>query len=297
LSNKSELDIQSLPLLHQGKVRDIYDINQDKMLIVTTDRISAFDVIMDEAIPYKGKVLTQMANFWFKQIESIVPNHLIDEDVKNFISQEEAIRVKHRAVVVKKLTPVPIEAIVRGYVVGSGWKEYQRDQSVCHINLPSGLKLASRLPQAIFTPSNKAAVGDHDENISISECIKLIGDDLTNQISKISLDIYKKAYDTAIKKGIMIADTKFEFGTDDTGELYLMDEVLTPDSSRFWSEKNYQVGTSPHSFDKQFIRDWLESQDWDKAPPPPTLPENIIQKTSQKYLDIFERLTGEKVIL
>ncbi|MBT6251166.1 MAG: phosphoribosylaminoimidazolesuccinocarboxamide synthase [Nitrosomonadales bacterium] len=297
MSNKSELDIQSLPLLHQGKVRDIYDINQDKMLIVTTDRISAFDVIMDEAIPYKGKVLTQMANFWFKQIESIVPNHLIDEDVKNFISQEEAIRVKHRAVVVKKLTPVPIEAIVRGYVVGSGWKEYQRDQSVCHINLPSGLKLASRLPQAIFTPSNKAAVGDHDENISISECIKLIGDDLTNQISKISLEIYKKAYDTAIKKGIMIADTKFEFGTDDTGELYLMDEVLTPDSSRFWSEKNYQVGTSPHSFDKQFIRDWLESQDWDKAPPPPTLPENIIQKTSQKYLDIFERLTGEKVIL
>jgi len=297
LSNKSELDIQSLPLLHQGKVRDIYDINQDKMLIVTTDRISAFDVIMDEAIPYKGKVLTQMANFWFKQIESIVPNHLIDEDVKNFISQEEAIRVKHRAVVVKKLTPVPIEAIVRGYMVGSGWKEYQRDQSVCHINLPSGLKLASRLPQAIFTPSNKAAVGDHDENISISECIKLIGDDLTNQISKISLEIYKKAYDTAIKKGIMIADTKFEFGTDDTGELYLMDEVLTPDSSRFWSEKNYQVGTSPHSFDKQFIRDWLESQDWDKAPPPPTLPENIIQKTSQKYLDIFERLTGEKVIL
>ena len=297
MSNKSELDIQSLPLLHQGKVRDIYDINQDKMLIVTTDRISAFDVIMDEAIPYKGKVLTQMANFWFKQIESIVPNHLIDEDVKNFISQEEAIRVKHRAIVVKKLTPIPIEAIVRGYVVGSGWKEYQRDQSVCHINLPSGLKLASRLPQAIFTPSNKAAVGDHDENISISECIKLIGDDLTNQISKISLDIYKKAYDTAIKKGIMIADTKFEFGTDDTGELYLMDEVLTPDSSRFWSEKNYQVGTSPHSFDKQFIRDWLESQDWDKAPPPPTLPENIIQKTSQKYLDIFERLTGEKVIL
>lgn len=297
MSNKSELDIQSLPLLHQGKVRDIYDINQDKMLIVTTDRISAFDVIMDEAIPYKGKVLTQMANFWFKQIESIVPNHLIDEDVKNFISQEEAIRVKHRAIVVKKLTPIPIEAIVRGYVVGSGWKEYQRDQSVCHINLPSGLKLASRLPQAIFTPSNKAAVGDHDENISISECIKLIGDDLTNQISKISLEIYKKAYDIAIKKGIMIADTKFEFGTDDTGELYLMDEVLTPDSSRFWSEKNYQVGTSPHSFDKQFIRDWLESQDWDKAPPPPTLPENIIQKTSQKYLDIFERLTGEKVIL
>ena len=297
MSNKSELDIQSLPLLHQGKVRDIYDINQYKMLIVTTDRISAFDVIMDEAIPYKGKVLTQMANFWFKQIESIVPNHLIDEDVKNFISQEEAIRVKHRAVVVKKLTPVPIEAIVRGYVVGSGWKEYQRDKSVCHINLPSGLKLASRLPQAIFTPSNKAAVGDHDENISISECIKLIGDDLTNQISKISLEIYKKAYDIAIKKGIMIADTKFEFGTDDTGELYLMDEVLTPDSSRFWSEKNYQVGTSPHSFDKQFIRDWLESQDWDKAPPPPTLPENIIQKTSQKYLDIFERLTGEKVIL
>ena len=293
MNTRSQLDVQSLPLLHQGKVRDIYDINPEKMLIVTTDRISAFDVIMDETIPYKGQVLNQMAKFWFEKIEDIVPNHLTHEKVSHFITEDEALRIENRAVVVKKLTPIPIEAIVRGYLVGSGWKEYQKDQSICDIKLPSGLKLASQLPETIFTPSNKAAVGAHDENISMATCVKLIGQDLTDQISKISLEIYKVAYEIALEKGIMIADTKFEFGTDSSGKLFIMDEVLTPDSSRFWSKDSYQVGTSPHSFDKQFIRDWLESQDWNKTPPPPKLPDNIIQKTSQKYLDIFEKLTGE----
>ena len=293
MNSRSQLDVQSLPLLHQGKVRDIYDINPEKMLIVTTDRISAFDVIMDETISYKGQVLNQMSKFWFEKIEDILPNHLTHEKVSHFVTEDEALRIKNRAVVVKKLTPIPIEAIVRGYLVGSGWKEYQKDQSICDIKFPSGLKLASQLPETIFTPSNKAAVGAHDENISMATCVKLIGQDLTDQISKISLEIYKVAYEIAFKKGIMIADTKFEFGTDSSGKLFIMDEVLTPDSSRFWSKDSYQVGTSPHSFDKQFIRDWLESQDWDKTPPPPKLPDNIIQKTSQKYLDIFEKLTGE----
>ena len=293
MNTRSQLDVQSLPLLHQGKVRDIYDINPEKMLIVTTDRISAFDVIMDETIPYKGQVLNQMAKFWFEKIEDIVPNHLTHEKVSHFITEDEALRIENRAVVVKKLTPIPIEAIVRGYLVGSGWKEYQKDQSICDIKLPSGLKLASQLPETIFTPSNKAAVGAHDENISMATCVKLIGQDLTDQISKISLEIYKVAYEIALEKGIMIADTKFEFGTDSSGKLFIMDEVLTPDSSRFWSKDSYQVGISPHSFDKQFIRDWLESQDWNKTSPPPKLPDNIIQKTSQKYLDIFEKLTGE----
>lgn len=293
MNTRSQLDVQSLPLLHQGKVRDIYDINPEKMLIVTTDRISAFDVIMDETIPYKGQVLNQMAKFWFEKIEDIVPNHLTHEKVSHFVTEDEALRIENRAVVVKKLTPIPIEAIVRGYLVGSGWKEYQKDQSICDIKLPSGLKLASQLPETIFTPSNKAAVGAHDENISMATCVKLIGQDLTEQISKISLEIYKVAYEIALEKGIMIADTKFEFGTDSSGKLFIMDEVLTPDSSRFWSKDSYQVGTSPHSFDKQFIRDWLENQDWNKTPPPPKLPDNIIQKTSQKYLDIFEKLTGE----
>ena len=293
MNTRSQLDVQSLPLLHQGKVRDIYDINPEKMLIVTTDRISAFDVIMDETIPYKGQVLNQMAKFWFEKIEDIVPNHLTHEKVSDFVTEDEALRIENRAVVVKKLTPIPIEAIVRGYLVGSGWKEYQKDQSICDIKLPSGLKLASQLPETIFTPSNKAAVGAHDENISMATCVKLIGQDLTDQISKISLEIYKVAYEIALEKGIMIADTKFEFGTDSSGKLFIMDEVLTPDSSRFWSKDSYQMDTSPHSFDKQFIRDWLENQDWNKTPPPPKLPENIIQKTSQKYLDIFEKLTGE----
>ena len=293
MNTRSQLDVQSLPLLHQGKVRDIYDINPEKMLIVTTDRISAFDVIMDETIPYKGQVLNQMAKFWFEKIEDIVPNHLTHEKVSHFITEDEALRIENRAVVVKKLTPIPIEGIVRGYLVGSGWKEYQKDQSICDIKLPSGLKLASQLPETIFTPSNKAAVGAHDENISMATCVKLIGQDLTEQISKISLEIYKVAYEIALEKGIIIADTKFEFGTDSNGKLFIMDEVLTPDSSRFWSKDSYQVGTSPHSFDKQFIRDWLENQDWNKTPPPPKLPDNIIQKTSQKYLDIFEKLTGE----
>ncbi len=295
MNTRSQLDVQSLPLLHQGKVRDIYDINPEKMLIVTTDRISAFDVIMDETISYKGQVLNQMSKFWFEKIEDILPNHLTHEKVSHFVTEDEALRIKNRAVVVKKLTPIPIEAIVRGYLVGSGWKEYQKDQSICDIKFPSGLKLASQLPETIFTPSNKAAVGAHDENISMATCVKLIGQDLTDQISKISLEIYKVAYEIAFKKGIMIADTKFEFGTDSSGKLFIMDEALTPDSSRFWPKESYQLGISPPSFDKQYVRDWLESTSWNKSPPPPTLPDEIIQKTSEKYRQAFFKLTGEKI--
>ena len=287
--------LKSLELLNQGKVRDIYNINDDKMLIVTTDRISAFDVIMKQAIPLKGKVLTQMANFWFKKIDKIVPNHLTHEDPLNFVHKEDSNKVKNRAIVVRKLNPIPVEAIIRGYLIGSGWKDYQMNQSVCGINLPQGLKLAEQLLEPIFTPSNKAKVGDKDENISIKECQSLIGKNITEQIAKISKEIYKYAFNYAYQKDIIIADTKFEFGVDNSGKIYIIDEVLTPDSSRFWPMDSYQTGISPPSFDKQFVRDWLESIDWNKSPPPPDLPIEIIEKTSQKYQEVLTKLTGEKV--
>ena len=287
--------LKSLELLNQGKVRDIYNINDDKMLIVTTDRISAFDVIMKQAIPLKGQVLTQMANFWFKKIDKIVPNHLTYEDPLNFVHKEDSNKVKNRAIVVRKLKPIPVEAIVRGYLIGSGWKDYQMNQSVCGINLPQGLKLAEQLLEPIFTPSNKAKVGDKDENISIKECQSLIGKNITEQIAKISKEIYKYAFNYAYQKDIIIADTKFEFGLDNSGKIYIIDEVLTPDSSRFWPMDSYQTGISPPSFDKQFVRDWLEGIDWNKSPPPPDLPIEIIEKTSQKYQEVLTKLTGEKV--
>ena len=287
--------LKSLELLNQGKVRDIYNINDDKMLIVTTDRISAFDVIMKQAIPLKGQVLTQMANFWFKKIDKIVPNHLTHEDPLNFVHKEDSNKVKNRAIVVRKLNPIPVEAIIRGYLIGSGWKDYQMNQSVCGINLPQGLKLAEQLLEPIFTPSNKAKVGDKDENISIKECQSLIGKNITEQIAKISKEIYKYAFNYAYQKDIIIADTKFEFGVDNSGKIYIIDEVLTPDSSRFWPMDSYQTGISPPSFDKQFVRDWLESIDWNKSPPPPDLPIEIIEKTSQKYQEVLTKLTGEKV--
>tara|TARA_Y100000746_G_scaffold232789_1_gene251596 strand:+ start:3325 stop:4218 length:894 start_codon:yes stop_codon:yes gene_type:complete len=287
--------LKSLELLNQGKVRDIYNINDDKMLIVTTDRISAFDVIMKQAIPLKGQVLTQMANFWFKKIDKIVPNHLTHEDPLNFVHKEDSNKVKNRAIVVRKLNPIPVEAIIRGYLIGSGWKDYQMNQSVCGINLPQGLKLAEQLLEPIFTPSNKAKVGDKDENISIKECQSLIGKNITEQIAKISKEIYKYAFNYAYQKDIIIADTKFEFGLDNSGKIYIIDEVLTPDSSRFWPMDSYQTGISPPSFDKQFVRDWLESIDWNKSPPPPDLPIEIIEKTSQKYQEVLTKLTGEKV--
>ena len=287
--------LKSLELLNQGKVRDIYNINDDKMLIVTTDRISAFDVIMKQAIPLKGQVLTQMANFWFKKIDKIVPNHLTHEDPLNFVHKEDSNKVKNRAIVVRKLNPIPVEAIIRGYLIGSGWKDYQMNQSVCGINLPQGLKLAEQLLEPIFTPSNKAKVGDKDENISIKECQSLIGKNITEQIAKISKKIYKYAFNYAYQKDIIIADTKFEFGLDNSGKIYIIDEVLTPDSSRFWPMDSYQTGISPPSFDKQFVRDWLEGIDWNKSPPPPDLPIEIIEKTSQKYQEVLTKLTGEKV--
>ena len=284
--------LESLPLIHQGKVRDIYDIDQRKMLIVTTDRLSAFDIIMGEPIPYKGEVLTRMANFWFDYFKDI-PNHLTHENPEDYVLPDEIRQVKGRAIVVKKLIPIPIEAIVRGYIIGSGWKEYQLSQTICGIGLPEGLKQADRLPQVLFTPSNKAKQGQHDENITLDQCRKLIGDDLTQKVSDISIEIYSKAAALAKAKGIIIADTKFEFGLDSDNQVTLMDEVLTPDSSRFWPEESYQVGVSPPSFDKQYVRDWLESQTWNKKAPAPKLPKNVIDETSQKYKEAFFKITGQ----
>ena len=288
-----QTNLKSLPLLHQGKVRDIYDIDDEKMLIVTTDRLSAFDIIMTEPIPNKGRVLTQMANFWFNKLDNIVPNHLLIDDPKNYVSEEDAHQIEGRSIVVKKLKPIPIEAIVRGYLVGSGWSEYQHAGMVCGIKLPENLQQASKLETPIFTPSSKAKVGEHDENISLAECNTLIGEELVGQISQISLSLYKVASYYAESKSIIIADTKFEFGLDANGKIYLIDEILTPDSSRFWPKEKYQLGMSPPSFDKQFVRDWLESIEWDKLPPAPMLPDEIIANTAEKYLEAYTRLTGK----
>ncbi len=283
--------LKNLSLINKGKVRDIYSIDDDKMLIVTTDRLSAFDVIMSEPIPSKGRVLTQMSNFWFNKLSHIIPNHLLEDDPKTFVSEGEIEQIDGRSIVVKKLLPIPIEAIVRGYLVGSGWKEYQVSKTVCGINLPNHLQQASKLKNPIFTPSSKASQGEHDENISLAECEALIGKDLSDQISKISLDIYQAASIFAESKGIIIADTKFEFGLDKDGALYLIDELLTPDSSRFWPKEDYQTGISPPSFDKQYVRDWLESVNWDKRTPAPNLPEEVVANTSAKYIEVYSRLS------
>ena len=290
-----QTNLKSLPLLHQGKVRDIYDIDDEKMLIVTTDRLSAFDVIMNEPIPNKGRVLTQMANFWFNKLDNIVPNHLLSDNPENYVSEGEAQKIQDRSIVVKKLKPVLIEAIVRGYLVGSSWKEYQHKGMVCGIKLPENLQQASKLETPIFTPSSKAKVGGRDENISLAECDALIGNELAGQISEISLSLYQVASDYADSKGIIIADTKFEFGLDTNGKIYLIDEVLTPDSSRFWPKEKYQLGMSPPSYDKQYVRDWLESIEWDKSTPAPNLPDEIIINTADKYLEAYTRLTGKSL--
>jgi len=290
-----QTNLKSLPLLHQGKVRDIYDIDDEKMLIVTTDRLSAFDVIMNEPIPNKGRVLTQMANFWFKKLGSIVPNHLLSDNPKNYVSKEEAQQIKDRAIVVKKLKPVLIEAIVRGYLIGSGWREYQDQGMVCGIKLPENLQQASKLEAPIFTPSSKAKIGGHDENISLAECDALIGKQLASKIAQISLSLYQVASDFSESKGIIIADTKFEFGLDPNGKIYLIDEVLTPDSSRFWPKDKYQLGISPPSYDKQYVRDWLDSTQWNKLPPAPILPEEVITNTADKYLEAYTQLTGQSL--
>ena len=286
-------NIRSLPLLHQGKVRDIYDIDEQHMLIITTDRISAFDVIMPTPIPGKGIILNELTRFWLKRLEHIIPNHLSDLSLVQVLPVEaEREQVAGHAMIVNKLKPLPIEAIVRGYLIGSGWKDYQATGKVCGIDLPAGLKLADRLPEPIFTPSTKAALGAHDQNIDYTQTRALLGDALAQQVRDTSLRLYKEAADYALQRGIIIADTKFEFGLDDNGTLTLIDEVLTPDSSRFWPVDQYQSGTSPVSFDKQFVRDYLETLDWNKTAPGPKLPQSIVKKTAEKYQLAKTLLTG-----
>ena len=285
MSSHIRIDL-SLPLLHQGKVRDIYDIDSQYMLIVATDRLSAFDVIFEQPIASKGKILTEIANFWFDKTKHIVQNHLTKIKLEEVLTAKEVETLSGRAIVVKKLKPLPVEAVVRGYLIGSGWKEYQESQSVCGIALPEDLRLASRLEKPIFTPSSKAAVGEHDANISFEEVEGLIGTDLAKEMKEVSLEIYRFASKLAIEKGIIIADTKFEFGLDSNDQLTLMDEVLTPDSSRFWSLSDYAPGVSPKSFDKQIIRDYLETLDWNKAPPAPEIPQKIMHQAANKYMEI-----------
>ena len=288
--------IKSLKLIHQGKVRDIYAIDANTMLLVSTDRLSAFDVILPTGIANKGAMLTQMANFWFEKLKHIVPNHLTGIAPESVVSNEaDKDQLGARAVVVKKLKALPIEAIVRGYLVGSGWKEYKTKGTVCGIALPAGLQEASKLPTPIFTPSSKAAVGEHDENISLQQCAELIGAEMAQKVAKVAIQLYSEAAEYALTKGIIIADTKFEFGLDNNGLLHVMDEVLTPDSSRFWPLESYKVGSNPPSYDKQYVRDWLERIGWNKAPPAPALPNDVAQRTSEKYLEAFEKLTGNKL--
>ena len=276
--------IKSLPLLHSGKVRDIYDIDDSHMLIVTTDRISAFDVIMPTPIPGKGIILNQVTQFWLNKLSHIIPNQQCDLKLEEVLTDEaERVEVAAHAMIVKKLKALPVEAIVRGYIIGSGWKDYQATGAVCGIELPTGLQLADRLPEALYTPSTKAAVGAHDENIDYNQSVDLLGADIAEQVRDISLQLYKEAADYALQRGIIIADTKFEFGLDADGQLTLIDEVLTPDSSRFWPKDVYQPGSSPVSFDKQFVRDYLETLDWNKKAPGPELPDSIVTKTAEKY--------------
>ena len=287
--------LTSLPLLARGKVRDNYAVGDDRILMLASDRISAFDVIMGEPIPGKGVLLTQMALFWFKKLGHICPNHLTGEAPESVVHADEVQQVTGRAMLVKRLQPIPIEAVVRGYLAGSGWQEYQASQSVCGVPLPKGLRNASRLPESIFTPAAKAAMGEHDENITFEQTVERIGAPLAEKIRTISIALYETARDVAAAKGIIIADTKFEFGLDPNGNLVLMDEVLTPDSSRYWPAESYQVGVNPPSYDKQFLRDWLETaqvqgKPWSKSPPAPHLPEDVIAQTSAKYQEAWDRL-------
>lgn len=282
----------SLKNIYSGKVRDLYEIDDKRMLMVASDRLSAFDVILDQPIPGKGQVLTAVSNFWFGQLKGMVPDHFTGDLVEDVVPADELPLVEGRAVVVKRLRPVPVEAIVRGYLAGSGWKEYQDSGMVCGIPLPKGLKEASRLPEPIFTPSTKAEVGDHDENISYARCEEIIGSELAARVRDVSIRLYQAAAEYALGKGIIIADTKFEFGLDEDGTLTLMDEVLTPDSSRFWPADQYAEGTNPPSFDKQIIRNWLENSGWNKEAPAPQVPQNVIELTAARYREALERLAG-----
>jgi phosphoribosylaminoimidazole-succinocarboxamide synthase len=289
--------IPSLPLISQGKVRDIYDLGEN-LLLVASDRLSAFDVVLPTPIAGKGAVLTQIANFWFEKLGHIVPNHLTGIDPESVVEDAaEKSQLRQRAIVARKLKPLPIEAIVRGYLVGSGWKEYKAGGTVCGIALPAGLQEASKLPRPIFTPSSKAAIGDHDENISLDRAAELLGRELADKVARISVQLYSEAAEYALTRGIIIADTKFEFGLDETGELYLIDEVLTPDSSRFWPADQYAVGSNPPSFDKQYVRDWLEASGWNKRAPGPELPPDVAEKTSEKYREAYRRLTGKELAI
>ena len=287
-----ESSIKSLPLVYRGKVRDTYAVSEQHLLMVTTDRLSAFDVVMAEPIPGKGQVLNQMANFWFGRLAKLAPNHLTGIAPESVVAVNEIEQVRGRAVVAKKLKPLLVEAVVRGYLIGSGWKDYQAGGAVCGVTLPPGLRQAERLPASIFTPAAKASLGDHDENISFDQVVQTIGGDLAERMRSISLNLYEEAVKYAATRGIIIADTKFEFGLDADGTLTLMDEVLTADSARFWPAAEYRVGISPPSFDKQFVRDDLETLTWDKRPPPPPLPADVVQRTGEKYREALKRLTG-----
>ncbi len=291
-----ESQIRSLPLLSRGKVRDNYEVGADRLLMVTTDRLSAFDVVMNEPIPDKGRVLTQMALFWFDLLADVVPNHLTGIAPESVVNADEVAQVRGRSMLVKRLVPVPIEAVVRGYLIGSGWKDYQASGKVCGIALPAGLQLAQQLPEPIFTPASKEQGGAHDENISFDEVVARIGRPLAEQVRTVSLKLYARARDYAAQRGIIIADTKFEFGLDANGTLHLMDEVLTADSSRFWPADTYRQGISPPSFDKQFVRDYLETvPGWNKKAPAPKLPPEVIERTAQKYREALRRITGQEL--
>jgi len=287
-----ETSLKSLKFLHRGKVRDLYEIDAERMLIIQTDRLSAFDVILPTPIPGKGRVLTAMSNFWFHKLGHVIPNHLLGVVPESVVAAEERDQVEGRAFVVRKLKPLPIEAIVRGYITGSGWKDYQKTGMICGIPLPAGLQEAQQLPRPLFTPSTKAAIGAHDENISYAEMEKIIAPTLAAQVRDKTIQLYSEAAAYAATRGIIIADTKFEFGQDSGGKLYLIDEALTPDSSRFWPKDQYRVGTNPPSFDKQFVRDWLEAQKWNKQPPAPALPADVLRKTAEKYEEALRLLTA-----
>ena len=292
MAGLSKTSITSLPKVYSGKVRDSYLVGDDKLLIVATDRISAFDVILGDPIPGKGKVLTSITDFWFKKLEGVLPNHLTDIDPTTVVAPDEVAQVRGRAVVAMRLKPILVECVARGYIIGGGWKDYQATGKVCGIELPPGLRMGEKLPEPIFTPAAKAEVGTHDENISFERVVELYGEEIATTIKNATLELYRRASEYAATRGIIIADTKFEFGIDTNGQIRLMDEVLTPDSSRFWPAEDYEVGMSPPSFDKQFVRDWLETQPWDKTPPAPKLPEEVIEKTADKYREALRRLSG-----
>jgi phosphoribosylaminoimidazole-succinocarboxamide synthase len=289
-----ESDLPGLELLHRGKVRDVYAVDEKTLLIVATDRLSAFDVVLPDPIPRKGEILTQTAMFWFDRTRALVPNHLLERPLDTVLPRGvDSAAYRLRSSVTRRLRPLPIEAVARGYLIGSGWKDYQASGAVCGIELPPGLRLADALPEPLFTPATKAAAGEHDENISFAQVVELVGPELAGQVRELTLRVYIEAANYARERGIIIADTKFEFGLDDAGTLYLIDEILTPDSSRFWAADQWQPGSSPPSFDKQFVRDYLETLDWNKRAPGPRLPEEIILRTADKYREAYRRITGD----